>query len=205
MKIKFNNRPNNSYNVAVNFAWFFRFLKWLGITKERTIWESRSPALVGVVIAEFEGEEYVLIGKRGDGAADNHGLWNVPCGYLDWNENGYDGICREVYEETGLFLPGIHEIEGIIVTDSHMKQPFFVNTDPKENRQNVSLSYGVRFTCERLPELSIEHCEPGEVSEVKWMKISQTTGVVMGSHDFAFDHDIRINYFLDVLDTDLPF
>lgn len=191
-EIKFNNRPNNSHFVKTP-------------TGDRLIWESRSPVLVAVIIAEFEGNEYVLIGKRGTGAADNQGRWNVPCGYLDWDENGYDGICREVYEETGLYIPDILEDDGddnICISDNHMTQPFYVNTNPSENRQNVSLSYGLYFVCDyELPKLTTENCEPNEVAEVKWMKLSQ-----MESHDFAFNHDERIIYYLNKLNEDvLPF
>ncbi len=184
---KFNNRDNKSYRVS----------------DDKIVWESRSPALVGVIITEFEGEEYVLIGKRGVGAADNQGRYNVPCGYLDWDETGHDGICREVYEETGLYIPDIlnDEVPGILVSENYMDQPFYVNTDPKENRQNVSLSYGLYFVCDKLPELSIENCEPDEVSEVKWIKLTQ-----MESYDFAFEHDVRIQYFIDMLNkSHLPF
>jgi len=183
---KFNNRENPSYIIA-----------------GKKVWISRSPALVGVIIAEIEGKRYVLVGKRGKGAADNKGLWNVPCGYLDWDENGYDGICREIYEETGLYLPDIinEKVNGIYVNDSYMEQPFFVNTDPKENRQNVSLSYGLYFTCDKLPELTTEFSEPDEVAEVKWLEIEN-----IESYDFAFDHDKRIYYFIDKLNEyDLPF
>ncbi len=186
-EIKFNNRPNASYNV-----------------NGKEVWESRSPAIVAVIVAEFEGQEYILIGQRGPGAPDNNGKWNVPCGYLDWDENGHDGICREVYEETGLYIPDILNEEhpaNVYVTENYMEQPFYVNTDPKENRQNVSLSYGLWFTCEKLPELTSENCEPGEVSDLKWMKLTQ-----MESYDFAFKHNERIQYFIDkVNSTYLPF
>jgi len=188
-KIEFKNRPNNSYKVD-----------------NKIVWESRSPALVAVIIAEFEQEEYVLIGKRGTGAPDNQGKWNVPCGYLDWDENGYDGVCREIYEETGLHIPGLLEEDGngnnIWISDNHMTQPFFVNTDPSENRQNVSLSYGLYFVCDyELPKLTTENCEPDEVAEVKWMKLSQ-----LESYDFAFSHDKRIKYYLNKINqSTLPF
>lgn len=186
-EIKFNNRPNKSYNID-----------------GKLIWESRSPAVVAVIVSKLEGQEYVLIGKRGSGAPDNQGKWNVPCGYLDFDENGHDGICREVYEETGLYIPDIlnGNVHDVWVSDNYMDQPFYVNTDPKENRQNVSLSYGLYFVCEeKLPELTIENCEPDEVSEVKWMKLSQ-----MKSYDFAFNHNDRIQYFIDILnDQTIPF
>lgn len=207
---KFNNRHNNSYvvntskNSVVSFLRNFviSILKFLNLYTEKLVWESRSPALVGVIIAEFDTEEYVLIGKRGKGAADNHGRWNVPCGYLDWDESGYDGICREIFEETGLYIPdvlkGKYSHQNLLVSENHLNNPFYVNTQPTENRQNVSLSYGLYFVCDRLPELSIKYCEPDEVSEVMWMKLSQ-----LDSYDFAFDHDVRIKYYMKMLTDNL--
>jgi 8-oxo-dGTP pyrophosphatase MutT (NUDIX family) len=177
MENKFNSTPNKSY-----------------VVDGKLIWESRSPAIVGVIIASFDAEDYVLIGKRGPGAADNQGLYNLPCGYLDYDENGHDGICREVWEETGLYLPNLHEVDGVHIFKPYMDQPFFVNTDPKENRQNVSLSYGLCFSCNKLPALSIENCEPDEVSDVRWVKLKD-----LKLYNFAFNHDERIQYFIDIV------
>lgn len=186
---KFNNTPNKFYEID-----------------GKLIWESRSPALVAILIACFKDEEYVLIGKRGPGTPDNQGKWNVPCGYLDWDENGYDGICREVYEETGIYIPDLLEQDGngIWIEENYMEQPFYVNTDPKGNRQNISLSYGLWFSCDyELPKLTNKNCEPDEVSDLKWLKVSQ-----LESYDFAFNHDERIKYFLNKIDNEclnLPF
>jgi len=176
-EIKFNNRPNKSYKI-----------------KDKLVWESRSPALVAVIIANMPTGKYVLVGKRGPGSADNHGRWNCICGYLDWDENAYDGICREIYEESGLYIPDV--ITDFYIVDNHMEQPFFVNTDPKENKQNISLSYGLWFNCDELPKLSIDNCEPGEVSEAKWLKMSD-----IDSYDFAFEHDKRIRSYEKIVNS----
>ena len=37
------------------------------------------------------------------------GLWNIPAGHLDENENIYSGTMREVKEETGLDI----QLEGL--------------------------------------------------------------------------------------------
>lgn len=169
--IKFNNVPNKSY-----------------VIDGKEIWYSRSPALVAIIIAQYKDEDYVLIGKRGPGAADNVGLWNVPCGYLDWNETGYEGLRREVHEETGFDLESPKDI-----IEKHLKQPFYVHTEPT-GRQNVSLSYGMYFKCKKLPKLSMKYCEPGEVSEVKWLNIEK-----IYDYDFAFNHPERIKHYLKLI------
>ena len=172
---KFNSKPNQSYKVD-----------------GKTIWESRSPALVGVIVINYKKDDYVLIGERGKGAADYQGKWNVPCGYLDWNENGTNGIFREIYEETGVYIPNILKTDEIL--DNHMNQPFHVNTDIESNRQNVSLSYGLYFKSDSLPKLSDENSEPDEVGDIKWVKI-----IDIDKFDFAFDHDERIMMYYEQL------
>jgi len=167
-KRKFNSRPNKSYNID-----------------NKIVWESRSPALVGVIIANYNNDDYVLIGERGKGSADYQGKWNVPCGYLDWDENGTNGVYREIYEETGVYIPSILENDEIL--KNNMEQPFHVNTSTNSNRQNVSLSYGLYFKTDNLPELTDENSEPDEVGDIRWVKIKD-----IDKYDFAFDHNDRI-------------
>jgi len=75
----------------------------------QTIWISRSVACVGVVMTKWNGEWYILFSKRGTGAADHQGYWNLPCGYLDYDETLTECVIREIYEESGLFLPDIQQ------------------------------------------------------------------------------------------------
>lgn len=178
---KFSNTPNKSY-----------------IVDGKIIWVSRSIALVAAIVAKFENENYILISQRGPGStnfpADCPGFWNLTCGYLDWDENGYQAFCREVYEENGLYLPDLIELA---INDKWLAQPFYVNTEPAENRQNVSLSYGFYFGCHELPELSTKNSEPEEVLQTKWVKVSE-----IDNYEFAFCHDRRIKQFLKILGID---
>lgn len=173
-KVTFGNKPNKYYNFS-----------------GRMVWESRSPAVVGVIIAKCKGEDYVLISQRGEGAADNHGLWNVPCGYLDWNETGTDGVIREIHEETGVYVYDLKKIK-----HNNLEQPFYVNTDTQENKQNVSLSYGLYFKCKELPDTSLEFCEPNEVSAALWVKVSD-----FEKYDYAFHHRERILSYIKIINN----
>jgi 8-oxo-dGTP pyrophosphatase MutT (NUDIX family) len=165
--IKFNNRHNKSH-----------------VINNKIIWESRSPAIVGVIIINYHNNDYVLINKRGKGTPNFNGYWNLPAGYLDWDENGYNGICREIYEETGVYIPDI--IQNEIIIDNNMYQPFYVETEPN-HLQNVSLSYGLYFKSNKLPILTDKHSEPDEIDDIRWILIGD-----IKKYKFAFDHNKRI-------------
>jgi len=53
---------------------------------------------VSVVVRDEAGR--VLLGKRAHGA--HAGLWCIPCGRLEWDEDVRAGAERELLEETGL-------------------------------------------------------------------------------------------------------
>lgn len=126
MDPKFNNKPNPLYKID-----------------GKDIWQSRSVAIV--MICFFYNKDnrktYVVIEKRSN-IMDDPGKWCLPCGYIDWDESGWDCGVREVFEETGLYIPSYYEF---LVYDNN-KEPIFVNTNPGSERQNISLCYGLEFS-----------------------------------------------------------
>jgi 8-oxo-dGTP pyrophosphatase MutT (NUDIX family) len=103
----------------------------------------------------------------------------LSCGYIDWNENGYDACRREIWEELGLNV-----LELDIDSDG---QPWYVNTEPGNNsRENISLHYWwYRLKpFDILPELSGDNCEPGEVEDVRWFPLDEAMRL-----DLAFTHN----------------
>ena len=86
----FKNRPNQAFNIGGN-----------------VVWNSRSAAIVAVVIAKMGDDLYALINQRGSGAADNRGKFNCTCGYIDWSETGPEAFEREIWEETGIDIDEI--------------------------------------------------------------------------------------------------
>jgi 8-oxo-dGTP pyrophosphatase MutT (NUDIX family) len=162
----FKNRPNPEYQI-----------------EGKTIWNSRSVAIVGIILAKFDKEIYALIERRSDTMLDQPGKWCLPCGYIDWDENGWQAITRELYEETSFYLPNYDKF---LITRNH-KQPFYVNTETTENRQNIVLYFGMVYNFkEGLPLSVLSHKDP-EIADVKWVRLNE-----INRYSLVFGHDRRI-------------
>jgi hypothetical protein len=75
-----------------------------------------------------------------------------------------------------------------------LEQPWHVKTEPDENRQNISLRYGVAVQMRDsvLPALSLENNEvEGEVENAMWLPVNE-----LDQYQWAFDHDKVIKEYL---------
>lgn len=165
-------------------------------TKTGLKWDSRACAVVCHVCFIKDGQPFILLGKRGD-VMDNAGKWNVPCGYLDWNENIHDAMFREVWEETGLDLSKYH---GSTVYAKYY-QPWMVYSEPDENKQNVAMHMGVviNMTSSKLPELSLDNMEANESTGAYWMHIDSALNIP--EHEWAFSHYKRMRSFIEEISS----
>lgn len=167
-------------------------------TKEgHTKWDSRACAVVAHVWFIKHGIPYVLIGKRGQ-VMDCPGKWNIPCGYLDWNENLQQAFFREVWEETGLDLAPYLKSQKVIYDKS--TEPWFVYSEPSENRQNVAMhmSLIVDLSADPLPELSLDNMEENESTGAYWKSIYEI--LEMTDDEWAFSHLKRLKLFKTKVD-----
>ena len=152
-----------------------------------TYWVSRSMAVSCFVFAKINDSWCVLANQRGVGSADFHGMWNVPCGYLDYNETTKQAAIRETYEETGVQL----------------KDAIFwgFEDDPEENRQNVTFRYFAVIDDPQPSNVSLSTealgGEENEVSSVAWIPLD-----TVADYEWAFDHDILIITLQEMLDLD---
>jgi len=73
--------------------------------------------IVGVAAIVFSGDR-ILLGRRAAGAT-YPGLWCIPCGYVEYDEDVRDAIIREFCEETGLAI----EPEGVFTVLSNWHNP----------------------------------------------------------------------------------
>jgi len=151
----------------------------------RELWESRSPAVVGVVLGIVNDSIFVLAEKRSATMTDAPNKWAVPSGYMDWDEDGFESLIRELYEETSFYVP---KFANKLIFDND-EQPFYVQTSPTENRQNIALNYCFIYDFSGGLPKYVEKFKDKEIAEIKWIEISE---VVSGKYQWAFEHDKRI-------------
>jgi len=156
-----------------------------GIKVNQEYWISRAVANVAFIFAKFKEDFHILITKRSSTMMDSPNLYCVPCGYLNWDENGYNSMLRETYEEAGLYLP---DWEKYVIFDNN-KQPFYVNTQPSENRQNVSHLYITVLQLNDIEGTMFSKTKDNEASEVRWMSMKEFEN---NNLEWAFNHDTRI-------------
>ena len=151
----------------------------------RKVWLSRSPAVVAVVLGIYKDNIFALTEKRSKTMMDEPGKLAIVSGYLDWDESGWDGITRELFEETGF---DVRKYKGNLIFDND-QQPWFVNTDPGENRQNVSLTYIMIYDFTKGLPREVEQFQDSEIESVRWMPVEK---VFSTGNQWAFNHDERI-------------
>ena len=167
------------------------------------VWDSRSVAVVLTIMFydRQNAEFYIPMGKRGDATPDAQGLWALPCGYIDRNENGGEAAMRETWEEIGLYIEKIlyhQHLKGKSVRTC-LAQPWHVDHFANTGRQNVSLHFAIVVDWDMddpLPELTNKHNEKvGEVSEMKYFPYYE---YLLGSPEdqYAFGHDKIIFKFI---------
>lgn len=170
-------------------------------TDGKEIWNSRSVAVVGMIIMLHKGEKYVILGKRGPSSPNEVDKWCLPCGYLDWDETCEEAVVREIWEESGFNV--LEAIEQYDVIHNQMHYPWKINSNPELALQNVSMHYALYLDSKAnmfrdvaaLPELTFENnAIEGEVSEVKWVNVND-----LYKYECAFNHDSTIKVYVNNL------
>ena len=160
-----------------------------GIKVHQDFWISRACAVVGIIFAfGVEAGPRVLVIKRSEKMPDEPNKYGAPSGYLDWGETGFDGMIREVYEETSMYLP---DYDPFLIFNNY-EQPFYVHTDPTTKLQNVSLNYIMVYDFHKEPDFfpaDMENYSDSETAKVMWLKLVEFYN---SDYEWAFNHNKRI-------------
>lgn len=180
--MKFNNRKNECIE-----------------TKDgRVVWLSRSVAVAVCILVVVQDRPHILVNQRGTGVPDFQGYWNLPCGYLDYDETTEEAAIREVWEECGVNLVPV--LEGSVA--EFFTRPWDINSEPTHEKQNVTVHHGLVAKLDSLPAVSAENNEPNETTDIRWLSLDQVHTL-----NFAFNHQNRIRKFIEHVAnvTDLDF
>lgn len=178
--MKFNNRPNEFVTLADG----------------REVWLARDIAVAVSALAIYQNEPYILVNQRGTGVPNFQGYWNLPCGYLDYDETTREAAIREVWEECGVNLLPLLDASHAHFFD----HPWSVNSAPGGTRQNVTIHHGLIVSVNQLPEVSNANNEPNETMDIRWLPLNQVAKM-----EFAFDHKPRIAQFVQHVSGHTPF
>ena len=156
-------------------------------------------AVVSAIIErERGGRIEVLIQTRWKPETDPvySGMIEIPAGGMNWYENAYDAITREVYEETGLkvirFKPDIRtEIFSNQDDDCFAFVPFCCQQQLRGGWPRV----GFVFRCE------VEDKEPSprqsEVKEISWVTKSELEEIITKTPEKVFTLQLGVlDYYL---------
>lgn len=105
--------------------------------------------IVGVAAIVLE-QGKVLLGRRSSDST-YPGLWCIPCGYVEYEEDVCDAVKREFLEETGLII----ETEGVFTVLSNFHNP------------NVH-TVGIWFTARVIGG---EACPGDDIEELGWFNL----------------------------------
>lgn len=150
----------------------------------QTFWISRAVAVTGCIFTKLNGQWCVLANKRGEGTPDFQGYWNMPCGYLDFDETTKEAVIREVYEETG-----------VVVNPEYLHFWTF-NDAIDSNRQNVTFRYYALIDDNQPGLISVSTGrdrggEANEVEAIAWIPVDN-----INNYEWAFNHADIIREFV---------
>ena len=128
-----------------------------------TLWYSRSLAASCIIFGYNKKDEIcVLANQRGDGCELYNYMWNVPGGFIDFDESAEEAAVRETFEETGLKI------------SSNELTLAVLDTTPIGSIQTMTAAFTHRMpdkiNVEDI-ELTNKNSEPGEVAEIKWIPV----------------------------------
>lgn len=138
----------------------------------RTFWYSRSIVCLSAIFCEDSDDIFILANKRGTATPKEVGKWNLPVGFLDFDETCQQCAAREVFEETGLRIK------------PYELSLYNVNSKPDDGNQDVSFRYHLKLAGQIADfPLSTAHQEKNEVVAARWINIKE-----LNDYEWAWNH-----------------
>lgn len=140
-----------------------------------TEYSNRGIGVVLLALVIHNDQAYVLCNKRGNSTSEYKDMWNLPSGYLEFNEDTIDASIRETREECGIIIPRelVKEVEH--------------SSDPKNNRQNIIFRH-IAILPEEYYYKPLKAENNDEVSEIRWLTLSE-----IDSFEFAWNQKATIH------------
>lgn len=135
------------------------------------LWYSRSVVVsLYLYTRDEKGALRILANRRGHLNEVKPNYWNVPGGYLDFDENDLECAERECFEETGVKVNLTRPCE----SDYCTSLLHHVDTNPT-GHQNVTivLTSFIPWNIAKQYTLTNAHAEPNEVDEVAWLRMDE--------------------------------
>lgn len=140
-----------------------------GPHKGETWWNGCLSGCSGITLGYFHQDFYILGNERGRGCSEESGKWNLPCGFIEPDENGQECISREIREECGIFIPPKEfrqletETEPSRRHKGHITVRYIALID--ENTEGID--------CSEFGNIGSTGGEKDEVSQRKWIKLGE--------------------------------
>lgn len=133
------------------------------------------------VQSDADGVPHILLIRRG--GIPGKGLWALPGGFLNADEELIDGAVRELREETGLALPDA-TLKACLVNG----RPF---ADPERSSRGRVISHGYHFVLPAGPLPVVAGADDAE--HAVWLPLDELPSL---HGQFFEDHGEMIEYFL---------
>lgn len=156
----------------------------------KTYWYSRAVVCVTAVFCvDRKNRPYVLANQRGTATDKEVGRWNMPVGFLDFDETCAQCAVREVFEETGVKI------------SSNKVKLYNINSTPDSGSQDIGFRYYVKlngFIDQYQPSLA--NMEKNEAVTAKWIALSE-----YNNYEWAWNHKELVEKFAKLVFGDAAF
>ena len=158
-------------------------------------WYSRANVCVTAVFClDRDYNLCVLVNKRGTATDNENHKWNLPVGYLDFDETLKQCAAREVFEETG-----------VRIQENKLKL-YNINSKPDGGNQDIGFRYYIML--EGFTEdykVSMKYMEKNEVESIMWLPIQYIDEITWAWNHKDITKEISNKFFRNYIDKELSY